>query len=161
MIKVVPDSKAWTVWDETLLCFRVLQFVQAQNSLASLPDATLTQTLDSNDWFTYQQDMTLCLDVMMAWQENQGPWCPQAPWFDEHKGLVVMDQDSASIARHFRDKLSKELEESVLFHSDDWSFVRIDLGWLHRRHYLTSCCCSLVLAVSLDDATSITKRLKI
>lgn len=163
MSKHRPEMMTWTIWDEMFLCFRVLQFVEAQNNPVCPFDATLSQTSDKNDWFTYQQDMALCLDVTMAWHESRGPSCPPAAWFEEHKSATVMDQDSTSIANHFEVRLANELKESVLFHSDDWSFIRIDFGWLRKRHGIGRG--SYVVAISVlmdtDDASCSTKKQKL
>lgn len=89
--------------------------------------------------YTFDEDLTLCREVVKAWFENRGPCVPSLTWFDHHvagKCPMLGKRTSLSLSHRYQNYLSLGMKSAVVAHNEQWSLVRISFSWLKEQHGL-------------------------
>lgn len=102
-----------------------------------------TRHLNSKDRrraYTFEEDLSLCREVVRTWRDYHAPFVPSPSWFDHHvvgRNPVLEKRSGFGLYLHYRNCLSHGLERAVVAHNQEWSFVQIDFSWLKEKHGLS------------------------
>lgn len=91
--------------------------------------------------FSFEEDLSLCRDVVNAWQENGGQCIPNTSWFERNvagTNPIFESRSGHSLHQHYCSNLSHNMANAVVIHNESWSYIQIDFSWLKAKHGLTS-----------------------
>lgn len=102
-----------------------------------------TRHLNSKDRrraYTFEEDLSLCREVVKTWRDYHGPFVPSPSWFSHPmvgRNPVLEKRSGFGLYLHYKNCLSHGLERAVVAHNQEWSFVQIDFSWLKEKHGLS------------------------
>lgn len=132
-------SLEWTIKDDIFLCYKVLKYVQGRTTKHAVTRSCFNR-LNKRRRLTFEQDLTLCREVVCIWwKQTKGTCAPPESFFAKSvvgQNPLLEGIDGTALHCYFKENLLEKLQGSILSHNNNWSTIKVDFGWLKRQHNL-------------------------